>query len=484
MQLKGDRMPFGGAGRGSRPWRILILVALIAGGILLTRLVEAGRVEPLFLPTPTPTRTALSHQREGEAHFASGDLERSIEAYKQAVRLRPDDAELLAELARVQTYSSALIATAKGERDRLQEAQDSIDHAIEADPDNVHAWAIRTLVYDWLASAEEDLSAKGEYFRIAQGSADQAQFLDPNNSLALAFKAEVFVDQLDYARALDTIKDALAQDPNRMDVLRVYGTVLESHGRYDEAIEAYGRAAVRAPNLTFLYLRIGANHRRQGRFDKAREYFVRAANINQQLGILDPIPYIAIARTWLQEGATITAARSAENAVAIDPTNPDLLGFLGIAYFKARNYENAEMALRCAINGCNVEAQTDILCTGIGVLNCDADRLLELEVQSQEQELDSVTLSRLYAELVCESSSIRECTDDQVSQMVAGVPGLELDGQSLEYYYTFGSVLAFEKKCSEADSIFIQLETNYNEDPIVKAIVLEGRGLCEDETGQ
>jgi len=477
-------MPFGGAGRGFRPVRILILVALIAGGVLLTRLVEAGRVEPLFLPTPTPTRSSLSHKEEGEAHFAAGNLERSIEAYQEAVRLQPDDAELLAELARVQTYSSALIATAEGEKDRLQRAKASIDRAIEVDPDNAYAWAIRTLVYDWLASPEDDPSTEGEYFRIAQSSADQALLLNPNNALALAFKAEAFVDQLDYARALDTIEDAVAQDPNRMDVLRVYGTVLESQGRYDEAIEAYSQAAERAPNLTFLYLRIGANHRRQGRFDAARDFFVRAANINQQLGVLDPIPYIAIGRTWLQEGATITAARSAESAVSIDPTNPDLLGFLGIAYFKARNYENAEMALRCAINGCEVGAQTEVLCTGLEVLNCDEDRLLELEVQSREQEVDSVTLSRLYAEMVCESSSIPECTDDQVGRLVAGVPGLELDGQSLEYYYTFGSVLAFEKKCSDAEEIFSQLEANYRADPIVSAIVLEGRALCGNESGQ
>ena len=459
--------------------RILVLLALIAGGILLTRLVEAGRVEPLFLPTPTPTRNAFSHKEEGEAHFAAGDLERSIEAYEAAVRLQPDDPVLLAELARVQTYSSALIATAEGEMERLQEAKASIDQAIEVDPDNSYAWAIRTLVYDWLASLEDDFSVKGEHFRIAQSSADQALFLDPDNSLALAFKAEVFVDQLDYARALDTIEDALSRDPNRMDVLRVYGTVLESHGRYDEAIEAYGRAAERAPNLTFLYLRIGANHRREGRFDKAREYFFRAANINQQLGILDPIPFIAIGRTWLQEGATITAARSAESAVSIDPTNPDLLGFLGIAYFKARNYENAEMALRCAVDGCEVGSQTDVLCTGLEVLICDRDRLLEL--QSQEQELDSVTLSRSFAELVCQSSSIPECTDDQVGRLMAGVPGLDLNGESLEYYYTFASVLAFEKKCSDADNIFTQLEASYRTDPIVSAIVSEGRALCAGE---
>ncbi len=62
--------------------------------------------------------------------------------------------------------------------------------------------------------------------------------------------------------------------------------------------------------------------------------------------------------------------------------------------------------------------------------------------------------------------------------------GLELDGDSLEYYYTIGSVLAFEKKCADAESIFNQLETSYGTDPIVSAIVAEGRALCAGETEQ
>ncbi|HEY4666915.1 MAG TPA: tetratricopeptide repeat protein, partial [Anaerolineales bacterium] len=115
-------MPFAGESR-SRPVRIVLLLALIAGGILLTRLVEAGRVEPLFLPTATPTRTALSFQEEGEAHFSAGDLEKAIEAYQQAVRQEPDNAELWAQLARIQTYSSALMPTTARRDTRLEQAR-------------------------------------------------------------------------------------------------------------------------------------------------------------------------------------------------------------------------------------------------------------------------------------------------------------------------------------------------------------------------
>ncbi len=440
MRLKGDRMPFGGAGRGSRPWRILILTALIAGGVLLTRLVDAGQVEPLFLPTPTPTRSAPSYQEEGEAHFASGDLERSIAAYTEAVRLRPDDAELLAALARVQTYSSALIASTEDERERLEEARISIDRAVEINEDSPYAWAIRILVYDWLAAEEEDVRLQQEYFTAAEASASRAVLLDPENVLALAYDAEVAVDQLQYAEALDKIQAALNLDSSSMDVHRVYGTVLESSGDYEGAIEAYGRAAQINPNLTFIYLRMGANYRRLRQVDKALDYFSRAATINSQLGIADPIPYWSIGRTYLQDGEFFIAARNLESAVEISPGNPELLGYLGIIYFKARNYENAIATLKCAVDGCT-----------------DAE----------------------HARLLCDTLAILDCEDEEQAFRASGVAGLELGAQSLEYYYTYGSALTLDKaSCPEAERVFLDLDRSYGTDPIVSAIISEGRALC------
>ena len=125
MQLRGDRMPFGGGESRSRPWRVAVLLALIGGGILLTRLVDAKRVKPLFLPTATPTRTAFSHQEEGEAQFSAGNLEKAIAAYQQATRLEPEDGELRAKLARIQTYSSASMATEAERNNRLEQARAS-----------------------------------------------------------------------------------------------------------------------------------------------------------------------------------------------------------------------------------------------------------------------------------------------------------------------------------------------------------------------
>lgn len=481
-------MPFGETVQRSRPVRVAILIGLIAGGVLLTRLVETQRVKPLFLPTPTSTRTALSYQEEAEAHFSSGDLVKAIAAYQQAVSLAPGEALLWAKLARIQTYSSALTATPEEEWQRLQAAKASIDRAIELDDQDGFAWAIRILVYDWLASAIESVperqAERQDYVRVAEEAYNRAQFAEGSDTLALAFDAELQVDQQNYAQAEDEIGQALDSGGADMDVLRVHGIVLESTGHYQEAIEAYQQALTLAPNFTFLHLRIGANHRRLGHIEQALESFRKAALINAQLGVKDPIPHLAIGRTYLQDGEFITAARNVEAAVSLDPSSPQLLGFLGIAYFKARNYENAEDALRCAVNGCDVETQAWLLCTRLRVLDCTEADLSEVEAQAIG--LDVSAAVQLYARLLCRGQGYtdEECDLHSLQDLSAGVSGLSLQDQTQEYYYTFGTVLAFAGECVDAGQIFDQLEQSYSTDSIIMDIVTDGRQRClSPETG-
>lgn len=445
MEIRGDRLWFGR--RRRNPWRLAILLALIGAGIWLVRMVEAGQVQPLFLPTPTPTRTVFSYREEAETFFAAGNLKRAIEAYQQAAALNPDDARLLADMARVQTYASALETTGDARRARLAEARQTIDRAVELAPDDSYVQAIRALVYDWSASAEDEREGqarKADFLKIAEEAARRAFDLDNSNSLALAFLAEVLVDQGKYALAYDFAEQAVLQDPNSMDAHRVFATVLESNGAYRAAIEEYLKAVELNPNLTFLHLRIGANYRRLRDIDRALEYFATAAKINEQNGVADPIPYLAIGRTYLQEGQFFIAARNVERAVAIDPGNAELWGFLGIVYFKARNYESALPVLQCAVEGCSAEESGQLLCD-LKILLCDEDQ--------------------------------------PPSAYGVAVPGLRLEQGTLEYYYTYGSALAFMDQngelCRQAEPIFQQLISLYGEDPIVAGIVAENRAICE-----
>ncbi|MCJ7512929.1 MAG: tetratricopeptide repeat protein, partial [Anaerolineales bacterium] len=374
MQLKGEQLQFG-RNRRLKYGRIAVLLGLIVAGAVLLWMVETSRIDPPFVPAPTPTRSAVSFAQEGEAHFSSGNLPEAITALQNAVRLSPDDGQLQAELARIQTYASELQPSLQQRRELLAQARETIDQAIQVAPEDPFAHAVRALTFDWSASAEGGGELREAYLAEAETSAVRALQLagdDPVlHSLAQAFYAEVIVDQQRFVEAADLAAQAAAQAPNSMDVHRVYGTVLEANGLYRQAIEEYQRATEITPNLTFLYLRIGANYRRLRDIERALEAFDQAARINTQVEIQNPGPFIAIGRTYMQDGEFFVAARNVERALAIDEGNPEIYGFLGIIYYKARNYESALDVLRCAVDGCSQEDSRRMLCQF--ALGCDPD---------------------------------------------------------------------------------------------------------------
>jgi tetratricopeptide (TPR) repeat protein len=470
VRLTGEKLPLKPTGRRSNPWRILVYILLIASGILVTRLVEAGRVKPLLLPTPFPTRMASSYVDQGKVYFSAGDLKGAIESYEMAVQLDPGNGRFLAELARIQTYSSELTTNYQDRKARLDGAIASIDQAVVLSPEDSFVHAVRALVYDWAAAAQDSITERDKYLNQAETSAVRANQLDPEDPLALAYYAEVLTDQQKWAQALDLAERAVSQAEGKtsemgdtqMDVYRVYATVLESIGLYRRAIEEYEKAAAVTPNLTFLYLRIGANYRQLGATNPinsqrdqfmqlALDYFNKAAQINEQLSEdpseQDPVPYIAIGKTYLQQGEFFIAALNMARALAINPSDPDLYGQLGFVYYKARNYESAIPVLHCAVEGCSAEESQLILCE-LGYAECGPDAA-EGSFKGQE------------------------------------VIGLPLASGSREYYYTYAAALAYysgtdiaPSGCSDAERIHQELLQVYGSDTIVRDIVEENREIC------
>jgi len=353
------------------PYRLLLWVVLILGGIWLLRGVNRGQVKSPFMPTPTPTRMAQSYILQAEAYFAAGKLDDpasesdAIKSYKKALEVDPTNGRVMAELARIQTYSSKFLSTDQERLARLQEARDNIRKAAELSPDDSMVQAIEAFVLDWNASSNLITVDESEAYLIeAEAAANRAYLLDPQNSLALAFYAEVLLDQQKWDQALEYARQAVERDPNSMDAHRVYATVLETVRQYRDAIAEYKRASEIAPNLTFLLLQIGLGYRNLAtyptdpNYDTALYYFDQAAQINKQLGVKDPTPYIAIAKTYTQQGEFFMASRNAETALALGPENSDTYGQLGMIYVQARNYESALPALRCAVEGCTAQENT------------------------------------------------------------------------------------------------------------------------------
>jgi tetratricopeptide (TPR) repeat protein len=434
-KLTGKRPTFSATRTNINYAFVLIVMVFIAAGIWFASEVNdpEGRFEPLFLPTPTATRTVDSLVMEGEAYFEAGKIydpegKDAIDAYYDVLERHPENAQVRAELARLLTYSSALLSTTGERTERLALARQEIQQAAELAPDDSTVQAIRALVLDWSStSSAASQEERQNWLNEAEQAANLAITLDPNNSLALAFYAEVLLDQNQKAQAEEHARLAVQQGPELMDTHRVYGTVLESLGEYRYAIEEFERAAEINPNLTFLYIRIGVIYRALKVYDVALDYFAKAITINQSNGVEDPLPYIAIAKTYSRDGEFFIAAVNGEKAISINPTNADTYGQLGDIYVRARNYEGALPVLKCAVVGCTAE----------------------------ENEVGGVA-----------------------------VQGLELTNFDVAYYYArYGSVLAAlsrpeQNYCPEAIEVMAELKVAFSDDATLMSIVAENENIC------
>lgn len=445
--LTGKRPTFSRKGPHSNPFRILFLLILIAGSIWLVHEIgsEPGNlIKPLFLPTPTATRTAKSYLNEAQAFFNAGKIDDptepdAIDAYREALAIDTQNAEAWAELARLLTYSSTLLSTQEDRIARMEEARQAIDKALAIEPDNSTIQAIYALVLDWSASVASDQNQIETWLIQAEQAAAYAYNLDPNNYLGLAYYAEVLLDRQKYSQAEQYARQAVELAPTVMDTHRVYATVMESFGQYRVAIEEYEKAAEINPNLTFLYIRIGVIYRELKVYDRALEYFNKAVSINKANGIQDPIPYIGIAKTYSRTGQFFIAAINAEKALSLDPTNANTYGQLGIIYTKARNFESALLVLKCAVRGCSIEEAKGIL-----------DDLIP----------------------------------GNTIELKESVKGLALTNYEVAYYYAqYGSVLAAlsrpqQNYCPEALDVLEQVKSAYSGDPGLMGIVAENEAIC------
>ena len=436
MYLHGKEPTFSKRRKKANPYVIMVLLVLIVFfGTLLTGIVN-GEVEPLFMPTPTPTRSTDSFVVEGRTHFAAGNLDAAIAAFEQAAALNPEDATIYTELARIQTYSSALMTTDAERSARLAEAMESIDRAKELAPNDSQVLAVRAFVLDWNANPLlVDDETSEDMLNEAESEAVMALQIDNRNTQALAYYAEVLVDQKKWNQAQQYISQAVERDPSLMDVHRIQAYTYETLGEYNLAIQEYKKAIDLMPNYTYLYIAVGRIYRHLKLYDQALEHFATAANLNEQLGITDTIPYLAIANTYAQDGEFFIAALNVQQALSFDPGNPDVYGQLGVVYHKSRNYEGAIPALQCAIDGCDAQ----------------------------------------------QSCEVRKC-DPDVDPMLS-VEGLPLTGSTVVYYFTYGSVLSGlhregDDKCDRAMDVFAELRSQYAEDPSVMSIVRAGEEIC------
>jgi len=309
--------------RRSSPLRVVFLLMLISAGIYVYATIQQEQVESPFIPTPTPTRSALSYATEAEELYLQGKLAEAITAYEQALALDPDDVLLYIPLARLLTLEGRTV-------EAVRHAQQATGMA----PENARAWAVLGMAYDWKGNVPEAIDA-----------CKRAIELDPTYAEGYAYLAEAYADAVRWAEATETAQTALQLDGHSVDAHRNYGYVLERQANYWEAVEAYERALEIHPNLAYIHIAAGRNYIALGDFDAAVDSFQRAIEINPD----DAEAYSGLGRAYYDIGEYEQAETYLKKAIEVDPKFGPAFGYLAFTYWARRNYESAIENLEPAI---------------------------------------------------------------------------------------------------------------------------------------
>ena len=317
MYLSGSHLQLRKTGRRSNPRRIILLLALILGGVLVLGLKERGDVRPVGAPTPAPTRAAPSYAEQAEALFAAGRLDQAVEAYKEATTRDSRNVDYWVALARIQIYNR-----------QYEASLHTAETARLVAPNNVKAKAI----YAWAVYWNFGLTGcKCKTQEEALTAAREALALDRNYAPAHAYYSEILNDAGEYTEGASQAQQALTLDPNSLDARRAMGMANEMVGNYAGAAERYKSALAINPNLITLYLRLGRMYQALAQkgemsYELAIDAFTKANAINPA----DVEPFLRLSEVYYQDDQLGVAEQYLEQALQREPANPLIHGKLGL----------------------------------------------------------------------------------------------------------------------------------------------------------
>ena len=339
MYLSGSKWNMRKKRRRSRPWRILALLILIAGGVYFWQFF-VPTTPPLFIPTPTPTRSPASYVLEAESLYNAGKLSQAEQAYLEAIQADPREPAHYVELARVRMFMGDYKAAEEAARDAL---------VLEPDLAIAHAFLGWSLDFISGELRDEDRLAAEEKLAEALVEVETGFDLNPNIPEVRAFYAEVLLDNdiQNYEPALENARAAIALDNTSMEAHRALAYVWELTGNRELALESYLTARNLNPYLPSLHIDVGNMLRSLGDIDGARESYLNAIALSPT----STQPLSLLVQLYAGVGEYGVASQYARQAVELDPANPRLRGNLGRMYYHNGALEEAISEFNLAIRG-------------------------------------------------------------------------------------------------------------------------------------
>jgi tetratricopeptide (TPR) repeat protein len=315
-------------------WFLVVVVVLLIAIVAYVDKFILPTAQTPFMATMTATRDPESYVTDAESLFADGKLIQSIDAYMEAVRIKPDDPSIYIALARVQVFAG-----------KYDEALVNAGNSLLLNPNNSMAHGVRA----WA------LTQNGDYV-AADTALQEAIRLDANNGIIQAYKAFLYgrmyennagpsIDPISVA--IEASQAAVTMAPNSLEAHWARAYVLQLTANNEQAVQEYLLAIQINPNISEIHLELGVTYRVLGVIDLAVQQYTLANTYNPS----DTRPYLYSSRALASIGEYAKAAQYAESAVANDPTNPYLRGNWGYMLYKNYDWPPALIQLSLAVNG-------------------------------------------------------------------------------------------------------------------------------------
>jgi tetratricopeptide (TPR) repeat protein len=349
----------------------LTLVLVVVVLVLVSRLV----VPPIKAPV-------LGLLRQGDAHAARAERTAAVAAYREAIRLRPDDPaaylrlaqvyldwgraeQALAALAqaeragaeettlarlRVAAYAARedwpavvahgrrLLALATSDTEGTQETRHALARAYVA----LGEWDAARAEYEALVSAYpadplarerlgalllgSDPAAVRHLFAAGTDLAGRlvAVLQEPgtagNPAYVSALLGQVLLEAHEWTLAIRQFEQALSDNPDYADAHAYLGYALDQVGRSDEARSHLLRAVALAPDSPVSHVFLGLHYDRQGDVVSARAEYEMTYDLDPE----NPATCVEIGQTWAAERRYVAAEIWLQEAVSLQPKDPAL----------------------------------------------------------------------------------------------------------------------------------------------------------------
>jgi tetratricopeptide (TPR) repeat protein len=468
--------------RPSHPLRILVLLLLIAGAVYLERVVvpTAG---PLFVPTPTPTRSPAAILLEADSLYQAGNLDQSESAYREAIQVDPGKANYYVELARLQAWEG-----------KLSEAETSARNALLIDPSSALASATLAWVLDLRANQVPTTTEQLDLLDQAREHMDKALTQNTNLARVHAYNAEILIDEYllanenTYESARSEAEKAVQIDPESLDAHRAMAIVWESTGNYESALESYQAALRINGNLSLLHVKVGDMYLALNDTDSAIERYVRASS----LAPTDVVPLRRIVRAYARVGQYARASQYAADAVRLNPSDPYLHGLLGQMYRKNNDLSRADEELTWAIRGGTIPATWTV--NGLSIeLNDQTQVSADVGVGETVKVTTQTTVGGGLLATAIEavdpgSAEAAASSNDEVVGIVENmtpsvtIEGIRLDDgdQAVEMYYTYALALAESDQCDLAAEVAQAILLSVQDNDTARFNAEEALRICGD----